>query len=282
MDQKLSKFIERAIQVHGNRYDYSKVNYTSNKAKVTIICPDHGEFTQIPTSHLHGHGCPLCAVSKRQTASPIRTTEDFVKKALSINGYQERFDYSKTDYTGNKNKLTIICRKHGEFTQNPYNHIYGSGCQKCRSSKLETNMRRILTENNIVFDEQKSFDWLRFRYPLRLDFYIPELNVAIECQGAQHYYFTDFFQAFSVNNFAIAIKRDMTKLLLCLQHGIKIVYTRKKYEPTDIEKVLSLFTDKTAYLKHYDRIIARMKRNGIDTEEVNEIYDELKKCVTSF
>lgn len=51
-------FIESAIKIHGNRYDYSKVEYKNNATHVTIICPEHGEFEQTPNMHLRGRGCP--------------------------------------------------------------------------------------------------------------------------------------------------------------------------------------------------------------------------------
>lgn len=54
------QFIIESIAVHGNKYDYSKVDYKTNKEKVCIICPIHGEFWQNPKSHLHGHGCRKC------------------------------------------------------------------------------------------------------------------------------------------------------------------------------------------------------------------------------
>ena len=54
------EFILKAIEIHGNKYDYSKVNYLENKSKVVIICRKHGEFYQIPNSHLRGRGCPHC------------------------------------------------------------------------------------------------------------------------------------------------------------------------------------------------------------------------------
>ena len=56
-------FIESAIKIHGNRYDYSKVEYKNNATHVTIICPEHGEFEQTPNMHLRGRGCPYCHCS---------------------------------------------------------------------------------------------------------------------------------------------------------------------------------------------------------------------------
>lgn len=54
------QFIAEAKAVHGDRYDYSKTQYLTNREKVLIICPIHGEFWQSPKSHLRGHGCTKC------------------------------------------------------------------------------------------------------------------------------------------------------------------------------------------------------------------------------
>ena len=63
MPKKINKeeFIKKSISIHGNKYDYSKVEYINDKTKVCIICPEHGEFWQTPNNHLNGNNCPLCA-----------------------------------------------------------------------------------------------------------------------------------------------------------------------------------------------------------------------------
>ena len=68
--EKISKtktteqFIYEAKRVHGNKYDYSKVEYVNNKTKVCIICPEHGEFWQEPSTHVSFKcGCPMCNMS---------------------------------------------------------------------------------------------------------------------------------------------------------------------------------------------------------------------------
>ena len=57
------QFIEEAKKIHGDKYDYSLVEYEGTDKKVKIICPIHGVFEQVPREHLHGHGCQLCAKS---------------------------------------------------------------------------------------------------------------------------------------------------------------------------------------------------------------------------
>ena len=59
----LDFFIKKSHIVHGNKYDYSKVEYVNNGDKVCIICPEHGEFWQTKFDHTHGLGCPKCVNS---------------------------------------------------------------------------------------------------------------------------------------------------------------------------------------------------------------------------
>lgn len=56
------EFIAKAREVHGDKYDYSKVEYINSKSKVCIICPEHGEFWQTPHNHLVGYDCIKCSL----------------------------------------------------------------------------------------------------------------------------------------------------------------------------------------------------------------------------
>lgn len=116
------QFIKDSISVHGNKYDYSKVEYINAKTKVCIICPEHGEFWQTPNQHQQGSGCPKCAGLRI-------TTEEWIKKAKEIHG--NKYDYSKVEYRGSKEKVCIICPEHREFWQIPNNHLNGVGCYEC-------------------------------------------------------------------------------------------------------------------------------------------------------
>ena len=57
-------FIEKAKEIHGNKYSYDKVSYINTHTKVEITCPKHGVFLQTPAHHLQGVGCPYCSISK--------------------------------------------------------------------------------------------------------------------------------------------------------------------------------------------------------------------------
>lgn len=125
------QFIEEAIAVHGNKYDYSKVAYINNVTLVEIICRSHDKsFLQSPKAHLRGQGCPLCGGTKKLT------TEEFVKRAKLI--HKNKYDYSKVAYTNAYNKVIIICSKHGEFLQKPFLHLSGCGCPSCNGKNRLT------------------------------------------------------------------------------------------------------------------------------------------------
>lgn len=65
--------------------------------------------------------------------------------------------------------------------------MQGQGCPFCNESKLEEEMKLFLNKNGIKFERQKTFDWLKNIKSLKLDFYLPDYNTAIECQGIQHF-----------------------------------------------------------------------------------------------
>ena len=116
-------FIEKAKQTHGDKYDYSKIDYKNNHTKVIIICPEHGEFHQNPSSHLKGVGCPKC------NGGVKFTQEEFLKKSKEV--HNDKYDYSKVEYKNCNTKVCIVCPEHGEFLQSPNKHLRGQKCPKC-------------------------------------------------------------------------------------------------------------------------------------------------------
>lgn len=124
----LDEFITKANEKHEYKYDYSKVIYINSQTSVIIICKEHGEFTQAPNSHLQGCGCEKCGI-KARSDNQRQTTKEFIIKAKEV--HADTYDYSKTTYTSGHAHITIICKIHGEFTQDPYNHLGGTGCRRC-------------------------------------------------------------------------------------------------------------------------------------------------------
>lgn len=126
------QFEKRAISIHGNKYDYSLVEYKTTKQKVKIICKLHGVFEQVPNKHLSGQGCILCGYFK--SASYHRFNNNiFIKKSIEKHG--NKYDYSLVNYKNNSTKIKIICHTHGVFMQSPEKHMSGKGCFKCAVQK---------------------------------------------------------------------------------------------------------------------------------------------------
>jgi hypothetical protein len=97
-----SEVLERFKSVHGDKYDYSKVEYFGKKkGKVLITCPVHGDFYQNPQSHWNGLGCPKCGNIKKGQSQRL-THKSVLERFKSIHG--DRYDYSKFEYELAKTK----------------------------------------------------------------------------------------------------------------------------------------------------------------------------------
>ena len=218
------EFIERARQVHGDKYDYSKVDYISPKKKVCIIDKEYGEFWMMPYAHLNGQGCPMRKNQKISEANS-KTREEFIKEAMAIHG--DKYDYSKLEYKGTFEKVCIICSKHGEFWQKPKEHLNGCGCPICKASHLENETKQWLDKNNIEY----IYQYRNKIFGLQsLDFYLPDYNIAIECQGEQHFRPINYFGG--EKQFKKIKKLDELKKNICNNNNIKLYHyiKIKKYQ----------------------------------------------------
>lgn len=127
-----TEYIKRAKAVHGNRYNYDLVK-EDYEFKITVICKIHGAFTQFRNHHLKGRGCAKCSRQKRTL-----TTAEFIERAKLVHG--TRYSYRKTRYERCDLPLVITCREHGDFKQQPNNHLSGKGCDGChKRSKWTTS-----------------------------------------------------------------------------------------------------------------------------------------------
>lgn len=213
-------FIKKAKKIHGDKYDYSKVNYINNKTKVCIIHKDCGEeFCQTPHNHLKGRGCPYCR-NLKSALSRTKSTNDFIDEARKI--HDNKYDYSHVEYINSKQKVHIICPTHGDFLQTPSSHLMGCGCPKCNQSKMEEKTENMLIKHKINFISQKRFDWLGLQ---SLDFYLPDYNIVIECQGKQHFEPVTFGSCKDKDKMFKNIKLlDENKHELCKEHNINLIY----------------------------------------------------------
>lgn len=139
-------FIKRALEVHGDIYDYSLVNYENSKKKIKIRCLKHNIFEQLPNNHLNGKGCKMCN-HERASDEKKKGRDQFIKEAIQVHG--DKYDYSLVEYKNGKTKVKIICEKHDVFKQRPISHLNGHGCSKCRYDFFSENYKKEWLDSEI-------------------------------------------------------------------------------------------------------------------------------------
>lgn len=180
--------IQRLIDVHGDKYDFSESIYTKSNEDIEFVCKEHGKVYAKYENLLQGQGCRKCN-------GRGFTNEERIQHAIDVHG--DKYDYSKYEYINATTKSIVICKKHGEFKVTPNSHVNGgSGCPKCgKKSKGEETISKVLKENNIKYKMQHRFDDCignsgvtgKYSKKLPFDFYLPEFNCCIEYDGRQHY-----------------------------------------------------------------------------------------------
>ena len=124
-----TEILNRFFNIHGDKYDYSSTIYHGIHKKIKIICQVHGEFEQVANNHLGGKGCIKC----NPKFGDKLTIYNFIKRSSDI--HNNFYNYSLVDYKNNKEKVKILCPKHGEFEQEPRNHLSGQKCPTCQGNK---------------------------------------------------------------------------------------------------------------------------------------------------
>jgi very-short-patch-repair endonuclease len=215
------KFIEKSKIIHSDIYDYSLVNYIKNDIKVSIICRIHGIFNQIPAAHLKGQRCPKC-----NNNNVKRTTEEFIQLSKDVHG--DLYNYDLVDYKNKRIRVKIKCENHGIFEQLPYVHLNGANCPRCKSSAMEIYLRKKLLKLNINFIQNMRFDNCRNKQTLPFDFYLPEQNVLIECDGIQHHKSIEYFGG--EERYQYQKINDSIKSNFCLEQNIKLIRVNNSFD----------------------------------------------------
>jgi hypothetical protein len=217
------EFIEKAIEYHGNTYDYSKINYVDLNTKIIIICKKHGEFQQSPSKHILGQGCKKCG--DETTANKLRsTTDEFIKKANITHNC--KYDYSKIQYLRNSIKVTIICPIHGPYLQTPSDHLSGNGCNKC-SYRISTPSKEWLSIIHCTYPNMIG----EYRIPntrYHADGYDPETNTIYEFHGDYWHgnpmiYNPTIYNSTTKCTMGNLYEKTQEKKIRCLELGYKYV-----------------------------------------------------------
>jgi very-short-patch-repair endonuclease len=262
---KTDDFIKRAREIHGNKYDYSKVNYSTTHEPVTIICPIHGPFPQTPASHLMGRGCKPCGrksagekntfltkdeikrlTSKYKSRGEFRIKEPAAYQTMVKNGWTKEvladLPGGHEDWT--KEKIIKLLKDYTNRTdfadEHPNAHMAAirngwwnelTANMEVTDSRGERLIDTILKSKEVNFIRQKKFDDCssrRGKYCRRLpfDFYIEKNRTAIEYDGRQH-----FEPVYGDEQLEIQKYIDNLKNQYCKKNGIKLIrvpYTMKK------------------------------------------------------
>lgn len=274
------EFIQKSIEIHGDKYDYSVSNYDGNRKEIEIICPIHGTFKQIAGTHLNGSGCLKCSDTRK-------TKEKFIQESSII--HNNKYDYSLVYYINAHTNVKIICPEHGIFEQTPNVHLtkkcgckkcsdfkqtlknfieksnkihnnkydyslveyinaynqkpsnhmnMGQSCPECKEtiSKGERNIIKILTDKEINFIKQKTFEECKDIRKLPFDFYLPDYNICIEFDGRQHFESVKYWNG--EEGLLRLQKHDKIKTDYCLNNNIKLIRISYK-EKEDINRIIN-------------------------------------------
>ena len=232
-----SEFIEKAKLIHGDKYDYSLVNYVNSSSKVKLVCLICGyEFDQIAGNHLKGKGCRKCSESQRNTR--ISRCEDFIKRSKILHG--NNYDYSLVEYVNNRTYFDIICNSCGEiYKTTPGNHLRGSDCRCLQKSKIEkTSLERYGATNamlnDCVVNKLKLTNIKRYGKPYYTstgEFKLKSKNSLMIKYGVDH---------ISKSSFYIENKKQIVDKI---QKSLKIrsTYTKSKVEDIFYHKLVSIY-----------------------------------------
>jgi len=153
------EFIEKSKKIHGDKYDYSLVNFIDKYIKVKIICPDHGIFEKTPYEHLKNIGCKKCKYITSHGNNKL-TTEIFIERANKI--HNNEYDYSLIEYNNYETKIKIICPNHGIFEQSPASHLKGHKCSKC-SGKMKYTTDEFIENSEKIHGKKYDYSLVEYK-----------------------------------------------------------------------------------------------------------------------
>ena len=220
------EFINEVKSKNTHNLDFTNFIYNGKDAKSTVKCLDCGHvWDTTPKILLGNHGCPQCGEKIRHIKK--RLTQEKVLENIK-NKYGDKYILDKLEYIKAREKILIGCKKHGYFSIKYHDLMNDHGCPFCNESILESILRLALDKSNIEYIPQHSFDWMKTSIYSRLsyDFYLPKYNIAIECQGRQH--FENVIAFGGEDEFKKVLERDKNKLKLTNEHGVKLIYFLNK------------------------------------------------------
>jgi hypothetical protein len=255
------EFIKKSKQRHGDRYDYSKSIYgKNNNQKICITCKTHGDFYQLPYSHIYGAGCPYCNGGKRYNI------DEFVNRAIFLNKNQTGealYDYSKVIYKNARTKVVIICKKHNiEFLETPDSHSKSAGCYLCKKGKQYSKsqivwllfLQKYYNINIQHAENGGEYNIENTKY--KADGYCKETNTIYEFHGDLWHGNPKIYNDYDINpvtknTYKELYEKTIKKELFIKSLGYNLVVIWE-YDWKKINKVISKL--QTIFRKHHNKI----------------------------
>lgn len=246
------EFIEKAVRIHGDKYDYTYSKYVGSFDNIKINCKMHGIFEQMPSNHLKGAGCKDCIISNSRS-----TIESFIEKANLK--HSNKYDYSKTEYATATDKVIISCPAHGDFLQKANNHLQGQGCPTCPTpiSKQQLEIyefvESLLPNTEIIINDRKTIN------PKEIDIYIPDLKIGIEYHGL-------YWHSYDTTETKEQTTKHQEKSLLARKANIKILQFFE-HEWANKRSIVS------SIIKHQLHLSKKINARDLDVVTNIEPYD---------
>jgi hypothetical protein len=149
-------FLKKAKVKHGNKFNYDKAVYVNSLTKVILTCENNHEFTVRPDMHINrGDGCPICRNNQR-----TKSNEKFLEEIKKI--CSDKYDFSLVDYKGVYQKVTLICKEHGQFQITPNSISKCHSCPSCNTYN-KMNSEQFIEKAKKIHNNKYIYDH-RFRY----------------------------------------------------------------------------------------------------------------------
>lgn len=162
-----TKFIEDAREVHENKYDYSRVEYSNTKTEVWIGCSIHGWFQQTPTVHLRGSGCNECG-NTSSSQKQLMTTEQCLIRFREVHG--DKYEYPDFVSKGCDYDMVAVCSIHGPWKTTYRSHAIGncSGCPQCsiisRTISQTSTVEEFIAKAHLLPGYKEKYDYSETKY----------------------------------------------------------------------------------------------------------------------
>lgn len=164
------EFIQRARKIHGDKYDYSKVEYVNPSTNVFVICPEHGVFWQMPYVHLRGSGCSRCAGCRRQRMPKgywnYKTCYEKARQCRTVTEFQRAYSgaYAKAKVNGWLHEYTWFADGAKNRPKQPRKWTYETCTEEAKKYKKLVDFSK---ESNFAYKVAKSNGWLKEYYWLK-------------------------------------------------------------------------------------------------------------------